>query len=234
LPGDYTARERYAAAMSIASRITEARERIAAACEHVGRSPDSVTLIAVTKGFGPEAVREAVAAGIRDIGENRVQEAEAKRAALADLPGDVRWHMIGHLQTNKVKTVLTLFDTIHSVDSIHLAEAISRRAPGPVPAFLEVNVAGEATKTGFSLDELPDAYTAISSLPNLNVRGLMTVAPFSSSREDARPIFRQLAEEATRLGLAELSMGMTDDYEVAVEEGATDVRLGRALFGERP
>lgn len=219
---------------AVERRIAEARERIAAACARAGRTPEGVTIIAVTKGFGPEAVREAVAAGVRDIGENRVQEAEAKRSALADLPGDVRWHMIGHLQTNKVRTALTLFDTIHSVDSVHLAEAISKRAPAPVPAFLEVNVAGEATKTGFSLQELPDAYAAIAPMPGLQLRGMMTVAPISASPEDARPVFRALAAGARRFGLEELSMGMSDDYEVAVEEGATHVRLGRALFGERP
>jgi pyridoxal phosphate enzyme (YggS family) len=219
---------------TVAARITEARERIAAACHRAGRSPAGVTIIAVTKGFGPDAVRQAVAAGLRDIGENRVQEAEAKRAALSDLPPDVRWHMIGHLQTNKVKTVLTLFDTIHSVDSLHLAEAISRRAPAPVPAFLEVNVAAEATKTGFSLAELPAAHERIARLPNISLRGLMTVAPIAASPEDIRPIFRTLAQQTKQLGLQDLSMGMTDDYEVAVEEGATHVRLGRALFGARP
>jgi hypothetical protein len=192
-----------------------------------------VTIVAVTKGFGPDAVREAVAAGIGDIGENRVQEAEAKRAALADLPGEVRWHMIGHLQTNKVQTALTLFDTIQSVDSLHLAEAISRRAPAPMPAFLEVNVTGEATKAGFSPAELPNAYETIAGMPGIELRGLMTVAPISASPEDVRPVFRRLAEQAQQLGLKELSMGMSDDYETAVEEGATHVRLGRALFGER-
>lgn len=218
---------------TIVARIAEARERIAAACARSGRSPDGVTIVAVTKGFGPDAVREAVAAGIRDIGENRVQEAEAKRAALADLPGDVRWHMIGHLQTNKVKTALNLFDTIQSVDSLHLAEAISRRAPVPVSAFLEVNVAGEASKTGFSLAELPNAYEEIAQMPGLEIRGLMTVAAISASPGDVRSVFRTLAEQAQQLGLKELSMGMSDDYETAVEEGATHVRLGRALFGER-
>jgi pyridoxal phosphate enzyme (YggS family) len=218
---------------AITARIAVARERIAAACVRSGRSPDSVTIIAVTKGVGPEAVREAVTAGIRDIGENRVQEAEAKRAALADLPGEVRWHMIGHLQTNKVQTALTLFGTIQSVDSLHLAEAISRRAPAPVSAFLEVNVAGEATKAGFSPAELTNAYETIAGMPGIELRGLMTVAPISASPDDVRPVFCRLAEQAQQLGLKELSMGMSDDYEVAVEEGATLVRLGRALFGER-
>ena len=218
---------------TITARIAEARERISAACARSGRSPGDVTIVAVTKGFSPDAVREAVAAGIRDIGENRVQEAEGKRAALADLPGDVRWHMIGHLQTNKVQTALTLFDTIQSVDSLHLAVAVSRRAPALVSAFLEVNVAGEASKAGFSLAELPNAYETIARLPGLELLGLMTVASIAASPEEARPVFRTLAEQARQRGLKELSMGMSDDYEVAVEEGATHVRLGRALFGER-
>jgi pyridoxal phosphate enzyme (YggS family) len=220
-------------ANTIAQRITDARERIAASCARVGRSPNDVTLIAVTKGFGPDAILAAIDAGIRDIGENRVQEAQAKRNALPDLPPGVRWHMIGHLQTNKVGSVVGLFDTIHSVDSIRLAEAISRREPRPMSAFLEVNVAGETTKSGLSLAELPSVHAAIAGLPNINLRGLMTVAPIANSPEDVRPVFRRLAEEARRLGLSELSMGMSDDFEIAIEEGATHVRLGRALFGER-
>jgi len=217
---------------SIAGRIAELRKRIAAACARAGRSPSEVTLIAVTKGVLPEAVRDAIAAGIRDIGENRVQEAQTKRAAIADL-SDTRWHMIGHLQTNKVKAALGLFDTIHSVDSIHLAEEISRRAPAPVPVFLEVNLAGEPAKTGLALASLPAAHEAISRLPNIDLRGLMTVAPVAESPEAVRPIFRRLADKARLLNLGGLSMGMSDDFEVAVEEGATHVRLGRAIFGER-
>jgi pyridoxal phosphate enzyme (YggS family) len=220
------------AVQTIAARVEVVGTRIAAACERAGRSRTEVTLIAVTKGFGPETVREAVAAGVRDIGENRVQEAEAKLLGLRGLP--VTWHMIGHLQTNKVKAALRLFDIIHSVDSVHLAEAISGRAPRQVPAFLEVNVAGEPTKPGFALDELPPAFEAITRLPNLDVRGLMTVAPPTASPEDVRPVFRRLAGAARKLGLRELSMGMTDDFEVAIEEGATHVRIGRAIFGERP
>jgi pyridoxal phosphate enzyme (YggS family) len=217
----------------IAQRIDEARDRIAAASARASRSPDDVTLIAVAKGFGPDAVLAAIAAGIRDIGENRVQEAQAKRNALPDSAPSVTWHMIGHLQTNKAGSIASLFDTIHSVDSIRLAEAISRRAPRPMPAFLEVNVAGEATKSGLSLAELPSARAVIAILPNINLRGLMTVAPIAASPEEVRPIFRRLAEEARRLNLRELSMGMSDDFEVAIEEGATQVRLGRALFGDR-
>lgn len=218
---------------TVAQRIAVVRERIAAACARAGRSAEEVTLIAVTKGVSPERIRLAVAAGITDIGENRVQEAQAKRAALGDLSAMRWWHMIGHLQTNKVKAALDLFDTIHSVDSIHLATEISRRAPAPVPVFLEVNVAAEASKTGLRPSDLSATYESISSLPNVDVRGLMTVAPATPSAESVRPFFRRLADEARALGLAELSMGMSDDFEVAVEEGATHVRLGRALFRER-
>lgn len=208
------------------------RARIVRACERAGRSPDDVTLIAVTKGFGAETIREAVAAGVRDIGENRVQEAEAKRAEFRDLTG-VTWHMIGHLQSNKVKAALGLFDILHSVDSIHLAEAVSRRASTAVPAFLEVNPAAEATKSGFRLEELKDAYEQIAKMPNIELRGLMTVAPLAGNAENVRPVFRHLREEAERLGLRELSMGMSDDFESAIEEGATHVRVGRGIFGER-
>jgi hypothetical protein len=217
---------------TIVQRIAEIRDRITRACERAGRSRDDVILIAVTKGFGEEAVREAAAAGVRDIGENRVQEAETKRAGLGDLTG-VTWHMIGHLQSNKVKAALGLFGILHSVDSIHLAEAVSRRASTVVPAFLEVNAAAEVTKSGFRLEKLKDAYEQIVQMPNIEVRGLMTVAPMADNAEDVRPVFRRLREEAERLGLRDLSMGMSDDFEVAIEEGATHVRIGRAIFGER-
>ncbi len=218
---------------TVAERVQDVRLRIAAACLRSGRSPDEVTLVAVCKGFPPAAVREAAAASVRHLGENRVQEAQAKRAALGDLPESVTWHMVGHLQTNKVKTALGLFDIIHSVDSLHLAEEISRRALRPVPVFLEVNVAGQASKYGFSVEELPSACEAAARLPNLHVRGLMTVAPLVPDPEEVRPVFRRLRGLAQGLGLRQLSMGMTDDFEVAVEEGATHLRIGRAIFGER-
>lgn len=218
---------------TIAERLAEVRGRVAGACERSGRSPDEVTLIAVAKGFPAATVREAVAAGIGDIGENRVQEAQEKRVDLTDLPAGVTWHMIGHLQTNKVKAALDLFDIIHSVDSLHLAEAISRRAAGPIPIFLEVNVAGEASKYGITIDALPGEFEPISRLRNIDVRGLMTVAPLAEDSEEVRPVFARLREAAGSLGLHDLSMGMTDDFEVAVEEGATHVRIGRAVFGER-
>lgn len=220
--------------MSIATNIAQVHSRIQAACERAGRSPDDVTLIAVTKGFPAQAVRDGFAAGLRHFGENRAQEAAEKLPALADIRPAVTWHMIGHLQTNKVKTVLGLFDIIHSVDSFHLAEAISRRALNTVPAFLEVNASGEPSKFGFATEELSDGFNRISRLPNIDVRGLMTVAPLSTDPESVRPVFRRLREAARALDLPQLSMGMTDDFEIAIEEGATHIRVGRAIFGDRP
>lgn len=220
---------------TIAERLEAVRLRIADACQRAGRSPDEVTLVAVVKGFPPEVVREAAAAGIRNFGENRVQEAQAKLPHLADLSPRPTWHMIGHLQSNKVKTALNLFDIIQSVDSLHLAEAISRRVPSSarVPVLLEVNVAGDPTKYGFSSEELPAQAEAIRRLPGLDVRGLMTVAPMAEDPDELRPVFRRLRQLAQSLNLPEVSMGMTDDFEVALEEGATIVRIGRAIFGER-
>jgi len=220
---------------TIAERVEAVRLQIADACLRSGRSPEEVTVVAVTKGFPPEAVREGFAAGLNQFGENRVQEAQAKLPLLADLAPRPTWHMVGHLQTNKVKTVLSLFDIIQSVDSLHLAQEISRRAPQSVrvPVLLEVNVAGEAAKYGFSPDELPAAAEQVRALPGLEVRGLMTVAPMVADPQQARPVFRRLRSLAESLDLRELSMGMTDDFEVAVEEGATIVRVGRAIFGER-
>ena len=189
-------------------------------------------LVAVTKGVAPWAIQQAAAAGVRHFGENRVQEAQAKRPELLRLAGRVTWHMVGHLQTNKVKTAIELFDIIHSVDSFHLAEAISKRASQAKPVFLEVNVSAEPAKYGFALDELPRQHEAISHLPNVDVQGLMTVAPQAPEPEAVRPVFRRLREAAESLGLRELSIGMSDDFELAVEEGATHVRIGRAVFGE--
>ncbi len=220
---------------AIAERLQAVRHRIADACLRGDRSPDEVTLVAVTKGFPPEAVREAVAGGIRHFGENRVQEAQAKLPLLADLSPRPTWHMVGHLQSNKVKTALNLFDIIQSVDSFHLAEAISRRVPPSVrvPVLLEANIAGDPAKYGFSTDELPAQAEAVRSLPGLDVRGLMTVAPMTEDPDELRPVFRRLRQLAQSLDLPELSMGMTDDFEVALEEGATIVRIGRAIFGKR-
>jgi pyridoxal phosphate enzyme (YggS family) len=193
-----------------------------------------VRLIAVTKTFPAEVCAAVVAAGVGDLGENRVQEGVPKVEALAAAGLRPTWHLIGHLQSNKVKAALAAFDTIHSIDSLDLAAAVSRRATRPVDVLVEVNVAAEASKFGFSLEETPAACERVAGLPNLTLRGLMTVAPQTSDPETVRPVFGRLHELATSLGLPELSMGMTDDFEVAIEEGATMVRVGRALFGPRP
>ncbi|HJX61680.1 MAG TPA: YggS family pyridoxal phosphate-dependent enzyme [Dehalococcoidia bacterium] len=217
---------------TIAERVAHLRQRVQRAAERARRSPAEITIVAVSKGFPPSAIDEAVVAGIADVGENRVQEAAAKIVALRGLP--VTWHLVGHLQTNKAKTALELFDIIHSVDSLHLAEALSNRALRPLPLLLEVNAAGEASKFGLPPGEVDAAAQAIARLPRLDLRGLMTVAPFVSDPETVRPVFRELRRLRDALGLPELSMGMTDDFEVAIEEGATLVRIGRAIFGERP
>jgi len=219
------------AVTTVAQRLTLVRERVAQAAERSGRSPAEVTIVAVSKLFPTQAIEEAAAAGIAHIGENRVQEAAAKVSSLRHLP--VTWHMIGHLQTNKAKTALELFDIIQTVDSLRLAEALSRRADRAIPVLLEVNVAGEASKFGLSPQEVLQTAEAIARLPHLDMRGLMTMAPLVSDPEEVRPVFRELRRLRDALGLTELSMGMTDDFEVAIEEGATLVRIGRAIFGER-
>jgi hypothetical protein len=218
--------------VAIAEKIAHVRQRVERAAERAGRPPTDITIVAVSKGFPPSAIDEVVVAGIADVGENRVQEASAKIDALRGLP--VTWHLVGHLQTNKAKTALELFDIIHSVDSLHLAEVLSHRAQTPLSVLLEVNVTGEASKFGFSTDEVVAAAGAIARLPRLDLRGLMTVAPFVDDPETVRPVFRELRRLRDALGLRELSMGMTDDFEIAIEEGATLVRIGRAIFGERP
>jgi pyridoxal phosphate enzyme (YggS family) len=220
--------------VSIAENLGRVQERVAAACRRAGRSPNEITIVGVTKTFPPEAVADGCRAGLTEVGENRVQEAARKIPLVGAMGVRPRWHLIGHLQTNKVKTALELCAMIHSVDSLRLAEAISRRATATVPILLEVNVAGESTKFGFAPQEVPEAVRSIAALPNLEVRGLMTVAPFTADPEEVRPVFRRLRELCDGLGLPELSMGMTDDFEVAIEEGATILRIGRAIFGARP
>jgi hypothetical protein len=219
--------------MQIAANVARVQERIRRACERAGRDPSAVTLIAVTKGVDPQRVEAAHRAGVRHFGENRVQEAQAKLPLLAHLTPPPTWHLVGHLQTNKVKPALALFSTVHSVDSVRLARALSQRATVVVPVFLEVNLAGEEAKFGFSPGEVAHALEEIAPLPHLEVRGLMTVAPLTADPHSLRPLFRHLRRLGESLGLKELSMGMTDDFEVAVEEGATLVRIGRAIFGER-
>ena len=221
--------------------LEEVRDRIAAACERAGRSPDDVEIVAVTKTHGAEVVDEARAAGLRIIGENKVQEAAWKKPASASGP---EWHLIGHLQGNKVRHALELFDCIHSVDTVKLADRINLIADeiGASPrVLLEVNVSGEKSKSGMRPEDVEVvARHIVEECPRINLEGLMTMAPFSENPEDARPYFRRLRElrdsvqAKLGIGLPRLSMGMSGDYEVAVEEGATWVRLGTVLFGERP
>ena len=219
--------------MSIEANIEEVQGCIARACERSHRLPEEITLVAITKGVDVSAIRAAFDCGIRNFGENRVQEAEGKIAQLADLKPAVAWHMVGHLQSNKAKTAVELFDIIHSVDSVRLAEILSRRAERTLSVLLEVNVSGEATKGGFSVAGIAAAVNEIRQLPNLKTMGLMTVAPFVADPEEIRPVFRKLRELRDSLELKHLSMGMTDDFEVAIEEGASMLRIGRAIFGER-
>ena len=223
---------------SIADALASVQDRIAAACDRAGRDPADVRLVAVTKTFGPDAVAEAVRAGAGLLGENRVQEAAAK----IPLCPSAEWHLIGHLQRNKVRHALPLFSAFHSVDTVPLLEAIAEggEATGLRPdLLLEVNMAGEASKFGFRPDDVAGALRAASDL-GLRVTGLMTVPPFRPDPEDVRPVFRALRVLRDRLqdevgcGLPELSMGMSHDFEVAIGEGATYVRVGSAIFGARP
>jgi PLP dependent protein len=222
------------------SRLT-VEGRIAAACARSGRSPFDVTLVAVSKTVAPQRLRAAVAAGLSTLGENRVQEAEAK---IGEVEG-ATWHLVGPLQKNKARRALEVFETIESVDSLGLAERLDRiaaevRPGGRVPVLLQVNVDDDPSKTGFSPADLEASLDAILDLSRLDVRGLMTIGRQVTMPEDARPTFVALRELSARLRATDsrlgddLSMGMTDDFELAVEEGATIVRVGRALFGERP
>ncbi len=222
---------------AIAANITRIRGRIERACDRAGRDPSSVTLIGVTKQQPADAVLAAINAGLTHFGENRVQEALAKIEALRQLaPLTVpkcTFHLIGHLQTNKARAAVGAFGMLHIIDSERIAAAIADAATAPVPCFLEVNVAGEETKFGVSPAGVPALMEACRAHPTLNIVGLMTVAPPVSKPGEVRPVFRQLAQLAAAEGLPMLSMGMTHDFEVAIEEGATHVRIGRAIFGER-
>ena len=215
---------------TIAERLEAVRAEIAQICERADRDPREVRLIAVSKTHPPETIREALAAGQIEFGENRVQEGLAKLDELAD--SEARIHLIGHLQRNKARFA-GRFASVQSIDSVRLAEAVARQLDAPLDALLEVNVAGEASKQGFAPAELESAFAQIAALPQLRVRGLMTIAPLVADAEQVRPVFRRLRELRDALGLPELSMGMSNDYAVAIEEGATIVRIGRAVFGER-
>ena len=222
-----------APATELAARLARLRERIAAACGRAGRDPAAVTLVAVSKGHSAEAVRAAFEAGVAHFGENRVQEALPKIAAARDAGVDARWHFVGTLQSNKARAVAGAFDAVHSVDSARLLARLDATAPAPRDVFLQVNVAGEEAKGGVPPQWLGALVEAARAAENLRLRGLMTIAPLSRDAEEARPAFRALRELADRFALPDLSMGMTNDLDAAVEEGATFVRAGRALFGER-
>ncbi|UCC61091.1 MAG: YggS family pyridoxal phosphate-dependent enzyme [Dehalococcoidia bacterium] len=219
--------------MGIEQNVRLIEERISGACERAGRSPDEVTLVAVTKTIEAPVIEAAFRTGIVNFGENKVQEALPKIEQLKNLKPRLTWHMVGHLQTNKAKTAVDIFDIIHSVDSLRLAEELSRRSRRDLSVLIEVNVAGEETKSGFSTDEVNEAIKQVARLPNIVIEGLMTIAPWGEDAEQVRPVFRRLRQMGGALGLKHLSMGMTDDFEVAIEEGATIVRIGRAIFGER-
>jgi pyridoxal phosphate enzyme (YggS family) len=229
------------------ANLRSTQERIAAAAMRAGHDPAGITLVAVTKTQPPEVIQAAYDLGLRNLGENRVEEAEAK---VSELPPDIIWHMIGHVQSRKAERVASLFQVVHSVDSVKLARRLDRMSTDqtePLSALLEINVSGEASKYGFLADHwaeeatqravLLEAVAEIAALPHLELRGLMTMAPIVGDPEQARPFFARLRQLRDELAAAfpgvdwrHLSMGMTDDFEVAVEEGATLVRIGRAIF----
>ncbi len=244
--------------MVVRENIAGVLERTEAACRRAGRRPDPIRLVAVTKTVPPERIREAYEAGLRHFGENRVQEAQAKQAALADLAAT--WHLIGHLQTNKAKAARDIFQWVHSVDSLRIAEKLDQSAKRPVdesankathplggtglvrlPVLIEVNLGGEATKSGVEESAALELAGQIGRLGTLDLRGLMLVPPYFDDPEKSRPYFSRLRELAKVINSAslpgvrmdELSMGMSHDFEVALEEGATLIRVGTAIFGLR-
>ena len=232
--------------MSIHDNVAGIRERIAKAAARAGRSVDSITLMGVSKTVETERIRQAYEAGIRVFGENKVQEFGGKAGLLADLT-EAQWHLIGHLQSNKVKKAVELFQAVDSVDSLRLAEKLNQAAEQMnkiLPVLIEVNVGSEENKSGLAPDSsgLEELLSGVQSLKNLRVRGLMTIPPFTEDPEGARPYFRQLRELREKIAARKLpciemdvlSMGMSHDFEVAIEEGSTCVRVGTAIFGSRP
>lgn len=229
----------------LASRLEDVRARVARAAERSGRAPTDVHIVAVSKAVPTEAVAEAYGLGQREFGENRVQELRDKKPALLrEVATGCTWHMLGHLQSNKVRLALGLFDIIESLDSADLAGLVDRQATAlgrRVPVLLEVDFSGVPQRSGFDPGYLEAGLERVSGLAGLEVRGLMTVAPLGLDERGQRVVFRQLASLRARLSsrypeprLEHLSMGMSDDFEIAIEEGATIVRIGRAIFGERP
>ncbi len=226
--------------MDLAENLKSVRQRLERACGRAGRDPADVTLIAVTKAHPPEVVEEAAKLGLTTFGENKVQEAKAKIPLCSTR---LRWHMIGHLQTNKCRDAVDLFEMVQSVDSFHLAEELNKRAEAAariIPVLLEINAGGEATKFGYGHEQVLADLKNLNALPRLEIQGLMSVPPWTPTPEKLRPIFRRLrelkqeCEQVLSAPLPHLSMGMSGDFEVAVEEGATMVRIGTALFGARP
>lgn len=228
--------------MGIKENVARVQEQIAAACRNVGRRREDVKLVAISKTFPAESIRAAYEAGLRDFGENRVQEAHAKRPALSDL--SITWHLVGHLQTNKAKAARELFDWVHSVDSFRIALKLDQAAVpggGRLPVLLEVNLGEEESKVGVGESEIIQLAEQVSRLGTLEVRGLMVIPPFLDDPEQVRPYFRRLRELAQEIdsknianvSMQELSMGMSHDFEVAIEEGATLIRVGTAIFGAR-
>ena len=238
---------------TIATNLKRVHESIAAACARVHRDPASVTLVAVSKTQPPPAILEAAAAGVQHFGENRVEEASTKISLVnQQATAPLIWHMVGHIQSRKAKSIPALFQQVHSLDSVKLAAKLSHlvgEQGGTLNVLLEMNVSGETSKSGFAAagwssdpavrDRLCEDARQILALPGLNVRGLMTMAPIVADAEQTRPVFADLAAlremlvSALAVSLPDLSMGMTDDYPVAIEEGASIVRIGRAIFGER-
>jgi len=225
--------------MGLAENLEQINTRIAAACQRAGRDPASVMLMAVSKTHPPEIVHAAAGLGLVFFGENKVQEAKAK---IPQCSGKLRWHFIGHLQSNKARDAVELFEMIQSVDSLALAQELNKRcdqAGKRMPILLEVNLAAEASKFGYAPERLLAELNDLNALPRLEIHGLMTVPPWKPAAEQVRPFFRaarelkQRCEEVLRAPLPHLSMGMSGDFEVAIEEGATIVRIGTALFGER-
>lgn len=228
----------------IRDNLLKIKERIYATCSKVNQDPRSVTIVCVSKGRTIKQIREAIEAGITDIGENRVQEALAKYSQLLtgdQRPTTIKWHLVGHLQTNKVKETLEIFDLIQSVDSLHLAREIDKQAAKinkVQEVLIEIKTSPEVTKFGLKPEETPEVIQEIAKLKNMQIKGLMTIAPLLDNPEKARPYFKRLKDlfdEINRLStidcrLSTISMGMTDDFEIAIEEGANMVRLGRAIF----
>jgi pyridoxal phosphate enzyme (YggS family) len=225
--------------MGLAENLEQIEKRIHAACERAGRTRDSVLLLAVSKTHPPETIRDATNLGLTFFGENKIQEAKAK---IPNCPGKARWHFIGHLQSNKCRDAVELFEMIQGVDSLAIAQEINKRAEQlskTIPILLEINVAGEGSKFGYKPEQMLAELEALNALPRLEIHGLMAIPPYTPVPEKARPYFQKLrelkqqAEAVLGAPLPQLSMGMSGDFEVAIEEGATIIRVGTALFGER-